>query len=189
MKLIGVTGNIGSGKSTVCRLLNVLGYPVYIADTEGKRITETPEITQKIRENFEDCFFENGTINRKRLAETVFSDKEKLKTLNSIIHPAVNKDFVEWTKRQHADFVFVESAILLQTDMSKNLDKIILVSSPQTTKISRASHRDKCSAADAQHRLDNQNNEAEMHKKCDFVIINDDKTAIIPQVLQILKEL
>ncbi len=186
---VGITGGIGSGKSTICKLLSIFGYPIYIADNEAKKLTNTPEILHKIKEIFGEEVFCGNTLNRRALGEIVFSDNKKLQLLNSIIHPAVNIDFEQWTKKQNASVVFIESAILFQTELAEKVDKTILVVSEKSTKIERICKRDNLSTNEIKKRFSNQLSDCDMQKKCDFIINNDDKTALIPQVQQILNKL
>ena len=143
MKLIGLTGGIGSGKSTVAKMFENLGIPVYNADIEAKRIMENqPEVVHKLREAFGDGAYINGKLNRKHLADVVFKSKDRLKTINSIVHPAVGHDFIQWANKQEAPFVIQESALIFENDKADLFDRIINVTASLTDRIERVKERD-----------------------------------------------
>ena len=137
-KIIGLTGGIGSGKSTIANYLFSLGYPVYIADDAGRKVMQEQEVLDAIKEKFGLEIFENNQLNRAKLAQIVFNDPVQLKALNAIVHPAVRKDFKNWlTQHQESNLVFYESAILFESGSYTDFDNIITVTAPIETRISR----------------------------------------------------
>ena len=142
-KIIGLTGGIGSGKTTIAKHIEQLGIPVYIADIEAKKILETKIIIDRISDAFGHDILENQKIDRKKLSKVVFENPEKLKTLNSIIHPEVAKHFKNWVQEnQNHQIVVKEAAILFESGSYKNCDKVILVTAPKETRIQRVINRD-----------------------------------------------
>ena len=138
-KIIGLTGGIGSGKSTIAKFFKELGYPVYIADDEAKKIMQSKSVIKKIKDIFGDAIFDNDILNRTKLASIVFNDKVQLSKLNGIIHPAVKEDFKNWVdERNKYDYVIYEAAILFESGSYKNCDIIITVSVPEKIRIERS---------------------------------------------------
>lgn len=175
MKIIGLTGGIGSGKTTVAGFFQELSIPVYIADDAGKRLMNTSaEIRKKILDIFGEDAYEGDTPNRKYIASKVFNDAGMLKKLNGIIHPAVEADFSEWLKRQSAAYVIYEAAILFETGSYKKCDFSILVTAPQKLRIERLQKRDNSSAAEIKQRMDNQWSDEKKTALADFIIKNDE---------------
>ncbi len=188
MKVVGITGGIGSGKSIICLIFKSLGVPVYNADESVHSLYDRhPEITKRIgKEISENALDKNGKINRKNLAEIVFSNPDKLKILNGIVHPAVKEDFENWLSN-HKNFPYVlkEAAILFESGAYKACDKIITVTSPIELRISRVRERDHKSRAETEQIISKQLDDAEKIKKSDFIIINDETQLVLPQVLKI----
>ena len=183
----GITGNIGSGKSTVARLFEMLDVPVFYADKEARLISEQQEVLEEIRKSFgERVIAEDGSLNRKEIAAIVFGDAEKLSQLNSIIHPRVRNYFNEWCKlHQSATYVLHESAILFESGLDYLCDKIILVTAPEEIRIRRVMQRDLFSRQEVITRMSNQWSEAKLLSLSDFEIVNDDSTSLIEQVVSI----
>jgi len=183
----GITGNIGSGKSTVARLFEMLDVPVFYADKEARLISEQQEVLEEIRKSFgERVIAEDGSLNRKEIATIVFGDVEKLSQLNSIIHPRVRNYFNEWCKlHQSAPYVLHESAILFESGLDYLCDKIILVTAPEEIRIRRVMQRDLFSRQAVITRMNNQWSEAKLLSLSDFEIVNDDSTSLIEQVVSI----
>jgi dephospho-CoA kinase len=187
-KIIGLTGGIGSGKTTISSYFVTFGIPVYIADDEAKKITNEPEIIFKIKEFFGSEIFENNILDRKKLASIVFDDKSKLEQLNKIIHPAVQKHFENWLQNHSkSKFIIKESAILFETGGYKKCDYIITVVVPLDERIKRIMIRDKCSEEDVKKRIQNQWNDEQKSEKSDFVIQNSNLDIAKSQVNKILK--
>jgi len=191
MMLVGVTGNIGSGKTTVCQLFRQLGVPVYYADERGKYFLKTPDVRNAIRDAFGDSVLNGeGGIDRKKLASLVFSDRKRLSQLNALIHPLVRSDFQRWAAKQTgAPYVIQEAAILIESGQHKYLDKIILVQAPEAVRIKRVCERDGASADQVRQRAKHQMPEAEKGKHADLIIVNDGQQALIPQVNDIHRTL
>lgn len=187
-KIIGLTGGIGSGKTTVAKHFLSLGVPVYIADDEAKKIMQTADCIESIREKFGCDVFENGILSRKKLAEVVFSNPEKLELLNSIIHPAVKNDFTKWVlKHKSEPFVIYEAAILFESGSYKDCDLIISVTAPLESRIQRVILRDKTTREDVLKRINVQWNDNQRIAKSDYVIENIDPELTKNDVQTILK--
>jgi len=188
---IGVTGGIGSGKTTVCKIIESLGYPVYYADDRAKWIMNNDSnCREKITTQFGEKSYYNNLLNREYLSKTIFSDSEKVNTLNSIVHPLVALDFENWIKNQSSKIIFKEAALMFETNSWKSLDKIILVSAPLDDRIERVlkrdTHRDRNQILDI---ISKQMPEEEKLKKADFVIENIDVEKIKAQILNVLMQL
>jgi len=173
-KIIGLTGGIGSGKSTIAQFFIELGVPVYIADSEAKKIMNYPETIFEVQTIFnQNVILESGKLDRKKIASIVFNNPEKLKELNAIIHPKVNQDFKEWLKKQEDySYVIKEVAIIFETQSEKHFDKIILVTAPENLRIERVSKRDNSSQEEIMERIQNQLPDAIKIKKSDYIIQN-----------------
>lgn len=189
-KLIGITGGIGSGKTTLANHLVKLGYPVYFADKEAKRISESESITSQIVEQFGSSILVNGAIDRSELAEMVFKDPEALKKLNQIIHPAVAKDFQEWLNKNSAyPVVFKEAAILFESGSYKNCDAIITITAPKEERIKRVAQRDRLTPLEIEHRMARQWSEEDKIRLSNYVIVNENLEKAIQELESILKKL
>lgn len=172
-KIIGLTGGIGSGKTTIASLFKAAGIPVYIADDEARKIMQTSEIIDEIKKTFGRTIFENDILNRQKLAEIVFNNPDKLKLLNSIIHPAVKRHFDNWVlDYKKTPFIIYEAAILFESGSYLNCDKIITVVAPIETRIQRVIARDKTSRENVLKRIEAQWNDEQRILKSDFVINN-----------------
>ncbi len=189
-KLIGLTGGIGSGKTTVAKMFAAKGIPVYIADEEAKKLMNKTEIIQAIANKFGKEIINNGKINRTLLAEKVFNNKEKLNALNQIVHPAVKEDFKSWLK-QHQEFPFVmkETAILFETGGNKDCDLVITVVAPLSERISRIIKRDNSTEQSIHDRIKNQLDDDFKIMHSDFVIQNNAFESTENQVDEIVKAL
>lgn len=190
--LVGVTGGIGSGKSTVCKVFSILGIPVYSADDRAKWLmVNDPILKDEITSSFgEKSFLPNGTLNRNYLAEEVFPDPEKVKKINSLVHPAVAKDFSDWANAQAAPYVIKEAALLFESGSADQLDFVIQVSSPVKIRIARVLMRDPHrSESQINHIIDQQMPDEKKNELADFVIKNTENKLIIPQILEIHRKL
>ncbi|MBA3647994.1 MAG: dephospho-CoA kinase [Chitinophagales bacterium] len=187
MQTVGVTGGIGSGKSTVCHIFEQLEIPVFYADYESKNILQTdPQIREQIRRFFGSEIYDGVILNRKKLASIVFNDPDKLKLLNSIAHPAVLRKFRLWLKEQlNVPYLIMEAALIFESELDVILDKIIVITAPEVIRIKRIMHRDNILAADVTKRINQQWGEEQKTKLADFVISNDEIQLLIPQVLSI----
>ncbi|ESU19280.1 Dephospho-CoA kinase [Flavobacterium cauense R2A-7] len=189
-KIIGLTGGIGSGKSTIAGYFKALGVPVYIADDEAKKLMNNPETVKKVQSVFEENVIENHVLDRKKIATLVFSNPKKLEQLNSVVHPEVKKHFLTWLKiHKNEPFIVKEAAILFESGSYKDCDKIIMVTAPEAVRIERVMQRDKVTKAQVLERMQNQWPEEEKIKRSDFVIENIDLKESEKKVTEILKEL
>lgn len=186
MLRIGLTGGIGSGKSTVARIFEVLGIPVYDADSASKRLmNEDEHLKKNIRKFFGDASYVGGELNRKYLAEEVFNNHEKLSLLNSFVHPATIKNAKQWMEKQHAPYVIKEAALIFESGADKDLDFVIGVRSPLSLRLQRIMDRDNVSEEQVKARMNNQMDEEEKLRLCKYVIVNDEQQLLIPQVLEL----
>ncbi len=186
---VGITGGIGSGKSTISRIFSLLDIPVYIADDEAKRIMhENEKVRHAIIDLFgKDIYGTDGQLQRAKLAEKVFQNRELLEKLNAIVHPAVQEDMLEWFQRQDSPYAIEEAAILIESGAYKFMDYIIVVEAPKKLILKRVMARDKVSRKDVEARINNQMTAAERRKYADFVIKNNERQFLVPQVLKIDK--
>ncbi len=189
---VGITGGIGAGKSLVTKLFQVLGVPVYYADDQAKYLMNTrPELRQSIVELFgPKAYGPDGRINRPYLAKEAFSNPDKLKALEALVHPVVFQDTEAW-EAEHRDVPYTlrEAALLFESGNYKKLDKIITVTAPEEVRIQRILQRDKVPREAVLARMNRQWPEEEKVKRSDFVIVNDNKHLLIPQVLAIHEQL
>lgn len=183
---IGITGGIGSGKTTVARIFEVLGIPVYYADDAAKRImNEDIYLRQEIIKNFGELSYVNDKLNREYLASIVFHDKKKLAILNALVHPATIRNSAHWMKCQTSPYAIREAALIFESGVQDQLDYVIGVSAPLELRIERAMQRDKLTRRQVLDRMDRQINETIKMRLCDFVIVNDTKKPVIAQVLKL----
>ncbi|MUP38078.1 dephospho-CoA kinase [Labilibaculum euxinus] len=191
MLKIGLTGGIGSGKSIVGRAFEMMGIPIYVADNEAKRLmVSDAELQNLLVSRFGDQIYDsNFNLNRELLAEIVFNDSEALKDINSIVHPAVRKDFIRWCE-QHSQtpYVIQESAIIFDSGLYKNFDKIITVAAEDEIRIQRVMERDSISRELIVERMRSQLPESVRIEKADFVIYNNTEL-ILPQIERIDKQI
>ena len=186
MKIIGLTGGIGSGKSTVLELFKILGVKTYSADESAKKLVNTdPYLINLIKSSFGENIYDKGQLNSKKLSDIVFEDKETLKSLNCIIHPAVSKDFKLFLNSNNEDYIVKEAAIIFETKSENNYDKIILIQSPLEIRIERVINRDNISREEVMKRINNQLDENLIIDKCDYVISNENKEDLEDKVLSI----
>jgi dephospho-CoA kinase len=190
--LVGITGGIGSGKSTVCQIFEILGIPVYSADHRAKWLmANNPELkSQLVKEFGEETYQADGNLNSVFLSQKIFADPEKVKKINSIVHPAVGKDFSTWAEKQTAPYVLKEAALLFETGSADELDKIITVSSPLKIRMARVLMRDPHRNEDQINQIINQQlPDEKKNELADFVIKNSENKLLIPQVLEIHRKL
>lgn len=188
---VGITGGIGSGKSTITEIFRLLNVPVYIADIESKRLVATsPVMKEKLISLFGEELYPNGILNKALLASHIFNDRHKLETVNAIIHPEVEKDFRLWIERNtQYPIVAHEAAILFESGFNKLMDKIITVYAPLDIRIKRVIKRDKTTHNEVLRRIENQMPDEEKKELSDFVIVNDDTQSLIEQVTNIVQQL
>lgn len=188
MKKIGITGNIGSGKSYVCKMFENIGIPVFYSDDETKKLYLVPSVKTLIINRFgNEVYFEDGTLNRKLLSYHLFKNEEAMKFIESVLYPALNQHFDEWCEQQTTPYVLYESAILFEKNYEKFFDKIIFVSAAERIRLQRVMKRDDCSEENVRSRMRLQLNEETKISRADFVIYNDGIKAVEPQVEAINK--
>ncbi len=191
MLKVGITGGIGSGKSTVCKVFSVLGIPVFESDKIAKELMNTDtEIHQQLIDLFGAAvYLPDRTINRKYLAGIVFNNPSLLAQLNTIVHPVVRKTFFNWCEKQQTPYIIHEAAILFETGFYKMMDKNITVVTSEHERIQRVMKRDGITPEMVNERIKNQWNDQQRKELADFVIGNNDDELVIPQVIEIDKKL
>ena len=181
---IGITGGIGSGKSTVSKILETLGIPVFDADTAAKNImNEDEQLKQKIKEAFGEEAYSNNLLNRKYIASIVFNDTVKLEQLNALVHPATIAMAEQWAYRQTTPYTVKEAALFFESGSAAGIDYIVGVYAPQHIRIQRVMQRDNISREEVLARINKQINEEMKMKLCDFVVVNDEQQLLLPQVI------
>ena len=191
MKKIGLTGGIGSGKSTIAQVIKHIGYPVYIADKEAARLMDShPDIRKDITKRLgANCYTSEGHINKPVLAQIIFENKEALEEVNRIVHPRVIEAFEQWAAMQSTSLVFCETAILYESGLERYFDAVICVTAPEDVRVRRVMERDRCELKDVMARVRNQMDEDEKCQRANFVIYNDGEHMAVPQVLDVLHKL
>ena len=187
---LGLTGGIGSGKSTVAQIFEVLGIAVYYADIAAKKIMNEDEgLRSAITNIFGEQAYANNILDRKYISSIVFSDPAKLQQLNALVHPATKKDGEAWMQQQTSPYAIHEAALIFEAKVSDRLDLVIGVSSPIELRIKRAMDRDKVSREEVLKRMEQQLDEEVKMSKCDFLLLNDEQQLLIPQVLELHEKL
>lgn len=186
MLKIGLTGGIGSGKSTVAKIFELLDVPVYYADEASKRLYHTDKnLIAEIKRHFGEDVYTNEQLNRAKLASIVFNDPEKLELLNQLVHPPTLRDAEEWMQKQSAPYVVKEAALLFESGSSAGLDFIVGVKAPTALRIKRVMDRDHLTREEILSRAERQIDENIKLMLCDFIINNNEQELVIPQVLQL----
>jgi len=187
---IGLTGGIGSGKTTVSHVFHKLGIPVFNSDLHAKELLEDEETKRTIVKNFgEDILDIKQSINKHKLSKIIFSDKNQLRFINKLIHPLVTKEFKKWVLLQNTAYVIKEYALLFQSDSNRKLDKIILVQSPLDLRIQRVKKRDKKSIKEIKEVIKNQIKIKDILSKVDFIIHNNESRLLFSQIKSIHNQL
>jgi dephospho-CoA kinase len=184
----GITGGIGSGKSVVCEIFRRLGVPIFNSDREARQLLEKdPAVLEAVKKNFgAGIYSSSGAPDRKRLATLVFSDEKKLHILNDILHPAVQNNFERWlSENQNVPYILKEAAIIFETGTDRHLDAVIAVSAPEELRIKRVAERDGVSPEEVKKRMAHQWSDEQRTRRAAYVIYNDEKQPVIPQVLHI----
>lgn len=182
---IGITGGIGSGKSTVCRLFAQKSVAVYDSDAEAKRLMHTPALRKAIEERFGAGAYRGGELDRGFLAAKVFSDAQALTDLNAIVHPAVRADFDAWAERQEGDYVILESAILFEAGLEKYVDITVAVLAPRSLRIERTCRRDHTTPEQVERRIAAQLDEDALSARADYTIVNIFEEDLEPAVVKL----
>lgn len=186
MLKVGLTGGIGSGKSTVAAVFEKLGIPVYYSDTRAKELMCSHDLRSAITNAFtEQVYNDDGSLNREVMAKAVFGYPERLALLNSIVHPAVENDFLNWAASQNAPYVIQEAAILIESRAYRRMDEIIVVTAPLETRVERVIRRDGTNREDVQRRIMAQISDSERAKYANHTIIADENKMILPQIIKI----
>ncbi len=190
MLKVGLTGGIGSGKSTVAQMFKVLGIPVFDADAVAKNIMQTDTaLIHALKVQFGETVYSGNQLNRKVLANIVFTDPFKLEQLNALVHPATIAAADRWMAEQHTPYVIKEAALLFESGSVAHLDKVIGVTAPQHLRIQRVMHRDQINRQEVLTRITRQIDDTIKMKLCDFVLYNDEQQLLIPQVLALHQQL
>jgi len=190
MKKIGITGGIGSGKTTVCNIFKLLGIAVFHADDEARNLQNNdPQIIEPLTELFGiHIYSQNGILDRKKLAAIIFNDQRALANVNAIIHPLVRRRFLEWVENNgNAPYVLYEAAILLESGYASDFDKNILILADENIRIDRVIRRDQTSVALIKQRIKNQMTDIQKIKMVDYTIENNDAKLLFPQILELDK--
>ena len=186
MKKIGLTGGIGSGKTTASKIFQIIGVPIYNSDKIAKKILKTNvSVKKNIIKYFGDQVLTCNKLDNKKIASLIFKQKDKLKIINSIIHPLVKKDFTNWCKKQKNTYIIKESALMFTSNAYKELDSIIFTKSPLNLRVKRIISRDQKNKKEIFSIMKNQSSDIFLEKKCDYIIQNDEKSSLIDQVLKL----
>lgn len=186
---IGITGGIGSGKSTVCTIFQILGIPVFNADIEARKLYDEPQVKEAIILAFGDIMYPQGVFDKKAMADLVFQSADKLKQLNELLHPLVQIQFDTWLQQQVSPYAIKEAALLIEAGSYQQLDALILVTCPMNKRIERVMKRDRVTEDEVLARINKQLSEEDKRALCQYEIINDDRQLLIPQVLQLHHQL
>lgn len=187
---VGITGGIGSGKSTVCKIFRLLGAPVFEADVVAKEILDSDQtVIAKLKSWFGSDIYIEGQLNRKKLAAAIFNNEEMLQKVNALVHPLVRDSFLNWKESQNAPYAIYEAAILFESGFYKLMDATILVTAPEHVRIDRVVQRDNSTEQQVIARISKQWNDEEKRKLATIEIKNDNSVLIIPQILEIDKRL
>jgi dephospho-CoA kinase len=190
MKKLGLTGGIGVGKTYVAEIFQQMGVPVFNADVEAKNcMAEDKGLMQNVKTSFGKNIYDNGVLQKEELAKIVFNNSERLAELNALVHPLVKQKFEDWCTEQTAELVIKEAAILFESDAHLGLDAVICVSATEKVRIERVQNRDGSSVAEIKSRMDKQMSQSKKEELADFVIVNDGKQLLLPQLIKVLKEM
>lgn len=188
--IIGLTGGIGSGKSTVARLIRTIGYPVYDADQRGRyQQTHDRNLIGEMADLLGKDILVDNQVDRKKVAQRVFGNPDLLEKLNQIVHPRVKVDFEQWVKAQQAALLFKESALLVETGSYRECDALVFVQAPEPIRIARVMSRDDVCEEEVKSRIARQMSDEEKAAVSDYTVVNDDRHALIPQVEQLVEQL
>jgi dephospho-CoA kinase len=187
---VGLTGGIGSGKSVVARIFEVLGIPVYYADAAARELQNTdPVLKEQLIGLFGQDAYNEGIFDRKYVSSLVFADSKKLEELNALVHPATIRNAAKWMAGQDAPYVIKEAALIFESGSQRDLDYVIGVTAPESLRISRTMTRDSLTSDEVRKRMEKQLQDRIKMRLCDFVIYNDESQLLVPQVLKIHDQL
>ncbi len=190
MKVVGITGGIGSGKSIICSVIEKIGFPVFYSDKEAKEIlVSDKDVIKELTSLIGVELYKDGVFHKEVLANKIFNDPSIKEKVNHIIHPKVREKFSQWVNLQKSSIVFNEAAILFETGMYKNYDATVLVTAPMPIRINRAVKRDHTTKEAVENRIKNQWTDEDKVKLANFIIVNDDLTLVIPQLEKVLLSL
>ncbi|MBI1837531.1 MAG: dephospho-CoA kinase [Flavobacteriia bacterium] len=190
MKKIVVTGGIGSGKSTVCKVISQLGFPVFYSDDEAKNIITTDkDLINQIQNLLGEEAYCNNQLNKTYVANKIFNNLLLKEKMNGLVHPAVRKQFEKWCDKQNSTLVFNEAAIVFETGAYKNFDASILIVSPENIRIKRIVARDHCSEIEAKLKMANQWSDEKKMNLADFIIHNDEKKPLLDQIFKVINKI
>ena len=187
MLKIGVTGGIGSGKTTVCKIFASIGVPVYYADYHAKRLMSyNKSLKSAIKDLLGiEVYHPNGRLNRKKVANKIFNDKNLLTGINQLVHPAVKHDADQWFSQQKGKYGLYEAALLVENESYKDMDQLIVVTAPEATRIARVVKRDKSNIELVKKRIKNQLPESKKIAVADYIIDNGGSLSLIPQIIEL----
>lgn len=188
MKRVGLTGGIGSGKTTIARILEAIGYPVFYSDQQAKSLMIDPEVQEQIISILEQNVFPDGELDRGSMADLIFKDAAKHEAVNAYLHPKVREAFQDWANQQNSSLVFNEAAILFETGAYKLMDVNMLVLAPQKLRISRTMKRDQVSERAVLERISKQADDETKIPLADFIIYNDDVQPVLRQVEELIEQ-
>lgn len=187
---VGLTGNIGSGKTWICQIFSALNIPIYYADLEARKILNSPDIIQNISVIFgNDVLLSPLEVNRKALATIVFNSHQELQKLNEVIHPKLKEDFINWVAEQNSKYIIQEAAILFENGFDQLMDTTITVSAPQDLRLKRVMARDHSSKEEVLAIMSKQWTDERKEKAADHIIINDENQMLLPQILKIHQQI
>jgi dephospho-CoA kinase len=190
MKKLGLTGGIGVGKTYVSKVFQQMGIPVFNTDVEAKNcMAEDKDLMQNVKNSFGENMYNNGVLQKEKLAEIVFNNSKRLAELNALVHPVVKQKFEDWCTEQMAELVIKEAAILFESDAHLGLDAVICVSATEKVRIARVQKRDGSSVSEIKSRMDKQMPQSKKEEMADFVIVNDGEQLLLPQLIKALKEM
>ena len=189
-KIIGLTGGIGCGKTTVAKVFATLGIPVFNADAVAKELMQNnPILKHKLIEEFGEHVFANGQLDRSYLAKIVFADTRQLERLNALVHPITIQAAKEWAAKQNTPYVIKEAALVFESGSGEGLAGVIGVTAPLSLRMHRVMQRENCTKQEVEKRMQNQISDTIKMKLCDWVIVNDDQVLVVPQVVALHEKL
>ena len=188
-KKIGLTGGIGSGKTLISKAFSLLNIPIFLSDLEAKKLYDDPDIKTQVIKLLGQNSYKDNKLNREFVGKSVFAEAKKLEQLNNIIHPAVRQRFTNWVSEQSSPYVIQESALIFETGIAPLFDYTILVTAPEEVRLDRVTHRDNSTRDQVIARMNHQLSDEKKIAQADYIIINDGKEFIIPQIIEVHRQL